>query len=97
MAALLASSRRLMADAEHTPNNPFIPLLHGVYQPVPIGEGPAGNLGLTTVNLGDGFYSKTQIYPIFGVDGANDQNQAYRHFLPRGHPGTRPNNVQSAR
>jgi len=65
MAALHASSQRLMADGESAPNNPFILLLHGIYQPVPIGEGPDGNLGLTTVNLSDGFCSKTQIYPIF--------------------------------
>ena len=51
MAALLASSRQVMADDESAPNNPFILLLHGIYQPVPIGEGPSDNLGLTTVNL----------------------------------------------
>jgi hypothetical protein len=80
LAALLASSGRVMADNEGTPNDPFILLLTGVYQPVPIGKGPAGNLGLTMVNLSDGSYSKTQIYPIFGVDGANDQKKAIGTF-----------------
>jgi hypothetical protein len=82
LTALLASSRRIMADDEGAPNDPFIVLLHGIYQPVPTGKGPAGNLGLTTVNLNDGFYSKTQIYPIFGVDGANDQKKAIGAFYP---------------
>jgi hypothetical protein len=82
VAALLASSRPAKADIEGLPNDPFILLLHGIYQPVPIGEGPSDNLGLTTVNLNDGFYSKTQIYPIFGLDGANDQKKAIGTFYP---------------
>ena len=49
VAALRASSRVAMADNESTPNDPFIVLLKGIYQPVPSGEGPASNLGLTTV------------------------------------------------
>ena len=80
VAALLTSPRRVMADNEGTPNNPFILLLQGIYQPVPIGKGPLDNLGLTTVNLSDGSYSKTRIYPIFGVDGANDQKKAIGSF-----------------
>jgi hypothetical protein len=47
---------------------------------VPAGQGPADNLGLTTVNLSDGSYSRTQIFPIFGVDGANDQKKAIGTF-----------------
>jgi hypothetical protein len=80
LAALLASSRRLMADDEGAPNDPFILLLQGIYQPVLVGKGPKDNLGLTTVNLSDGTYSKTQIYAIFGVDGANDQKKAIGTF-----------------
>jgi hypothetical protein len=80
VAAPLASSRRAMADNEGTPNDPFILLLTGIYQPVPPGKGPGSNLGLTTVNLSDGSYSKTRIYPIFGVDGANDQKKAIGTF-----------------
>jgi hypothetical protein len=80
LAALLASPRRVMADNEGTPNDPFILLLTGIYQPVPTGQGPAHSLGLTSVNLSDGSYSKTQIYPIFGVDGANDQKKAIGTF-----------------
>jgi hypothetical protein len=80
VAALLASSRRLIADDEGAPNDPFILLLHGIYQPVPLNQGPKSNLGLTTVNLSDGSYSVTQIYPIFGVDGANDQKKPIGNF-----------------
>ena len=80
MAALLASPLRVVADEEHGPDDLFILLLHGLYQPVPLGKGPADNLGLTTVNLSDGSYSKTQIYPIFGVDGANDQKKPIGTF-----------------
>jgi hypothetical protein len=65
MAALLASPTRAVADDndDSTPGNPFILLLHGLYEPVPAGQGP--NLGLTSVNLNDGTYSKTKIYPVF--------------------------------
>ena len=80
VAALLASSLPVKADLEDFPNDPFILLLHGIYQAVPAGGGPTGNLGMTTVNLSDGSYSKTKIYPIFGVDGANDQKKAIGTF-----------------
>jgi len=80
MAALLASSRRANADDESIPGNPFIVLLHGLYQPV-LNQGPKSNLGLTTVNLSDGSYSATEIYPIYGIDGANDQKKAIGTFF----------------
>ena len=80
--ALLASSRRALADNEHVPNDPFILLLHGIYQPLPPGKGPANNLNLNlaNVNLNDGSYSTTRIYPIYNVDGANDQKKAIGTF-----------------
>src|SRR5262245_64065692 len=66
MAALLSSPRRAMAQGAHVPpGNPFIVLLKGVYQPVPAGQGPANNLGLTTVKLNDGSFSRTPILPVF--------------------------------
>ena len=74
MAALLAPSRRVMAQgAPVTPNDPFILLLTGIYQPVALGKGPADNLGLNTVNLSDGSYSKTRIYPIYGMPESAEQ------------------------
>ena len=75
MAALLASPARMKAEDTDTPSNPFIVLLKGVYQPVPVGQGPESNLGLTTVNLSNGSFRKTQIYAVFGIsDSNNDDN-----------------------
>src|SRR5215471_17293178 len=77
MAALLASSRSLLAEDEHGPvNNPFILLLKGIYQPVP----HLPNLGLEGVNLSDTSYMKTKIYPVFGVPGGEDQGNAIGQF-----------------
>ena len=52
---LLAPLQRVMAKQTDKPNDPFILLLAGVYQPVV--HGP--NLGLSAVNLNDGSYSVT--------------------------------------
>jgi len=81
VAALLASSRRSPDHKKKNPSDPFIVLLHGIYQPVPLAQGQANNLGLSTVNLSDGSYSVTQIYPIYGIDGANDQKKAIGNFF----------------
>ena len=61
------------------PNDPFILLLKGVYQPVPKGSGQH-NFGLTTVDLDDGSYSKTRIYPIFGIRGSTHQEKSIGTF-----------------
>jgi hypothetical protein len=76
LAALLSSSVRVMAEENDVrrPNNPFILLLKGLYQPVPVGDGPADNLGLSAVNLSDGSYSRTLIYPVFGIPESRDQD-----------------------
>jgi hypothetical protein len=47
------------------PNDSFVLLLKGIYEPVV----HAPNLGLSMVNLKDGSYSKTLIYPVSGVPG----------------------------
>src|SRR5215467_305438 len=72
-AILLQSSGRVMTGEENDGqlHDPFILLLRGLYQPVPVGQGPANNLGLTTVNLSDGSYIKTHIYPVFGIPGGS--------------------------
>jgi hypothetical protein len=82
LAALLATPERAMADANDRrhPGNPFILLLKGLYRPVPAGEGPADNLGLTSVNLNDGSYSRNAIYPVFGIGGSDDQNERIGRF-----------------
>jgi hypothetical protein len=75
LGALLGSPRRVLAEDTDAPSNPFIVLLKGLYQPVLIGQGPKTNLGLTTVNLSSGAFSKTQIYGVFGIsDSNNDDN-----------------------
>lgn len=79
---MLLSPRPVVAQQLDTPTDPFILLLTGIYQPVPVGKGP--NLGLKTVNLSDGSYSETKIYPIFGITnegGAIDQDKAIGNFF----------------
>jgi hypothetical protein len=66
-------------EGKSVPNDPFILLLKGLYQPVPKGS-VQHNLGLTTVDLGDGSYSKTRIYPIFGIRGSTHQEKSIGTF-----------------
>ena len=82
LAALLSSSGRVMAEGrdDDVPNDPFIVLLKGLYRPVPAGHGPADNLGLSAVNLSDGSYARTRIYPVFGIPGSEDQDRAIGSF-----------------
>jgi hypothetical protein len=82
LAALLLSSGRVMAEEEdERPNNPFILLLKGLYRPVNVGQGPAHNFGLSTVDLSDGSYSKTLIYPVFGIPESTDQDRPIGKFF----------------
>ena len=74
MAALLASQGRAIAEDTDPPSNPFIVLLKGLYQQVPVGQGPKSNLGLTTVNLSSGAFSKTQIFAVYGISDTNDDD-----------------------
>ena len=68
-------------EGRSVPNDPFIILLKGFYQPVPVGDGPADNLGLSAVNLNDGSYSKTRIYPVWiGIPGSQNQDKAIGTF-----------------
>jgi len=78
--AVLLTPGRVMAEERGQPNDPFIVLLKGLYRPVPVGHGPDDNLGLSTVNLSDGSYSTTKIYPIFGVSESSNQNRAIGNF-----------------
>ena len=81
LAALLSTSVRVMAkENDEQPNDPFIVLLNGLYQPVGAGQGPAHNLGLSAVNLSDGSYSRTRIYPIFGISENTDQDRSIGKF-----------------
>jgi hypothetical protein len=81
LAALLSSSVRVMAEDDGRINDPFILLLHGLYQPVGVDKGPANNLGLSAMNLSDGSYSRTRIYPIFGISENTDQDRSIGNFF----------------
>jgi hypothetical protein len=75
-----AGERDEGADEERSvPNDPFIVLLRGLYQSVPRGSGQR-NFGLTAVDLDDGSYSKTRIYPIFGIRGSKHQEKSVGTF-----------------
>jgi hypothetical protein len=81
LAALLLSSARVKAEEnDGPPSNPFILLLKGLYQPVNVGQGPAHSLGLSTVDLNDGSYSRTLIYPVFGIPESTDQDRPIGKF-----------------
>ena len=58
------------------PNDLFVILLKGLYKPVV--HGP--NLGLSTVDLNDGSYSTTSIYPVNGTPGNQNHNKSIGNF-----------------
>lgn len=76
LVALLSSPGRVMAQEKAVPNDSFVVLLKGVYEPVV--DGP--NLGLSEVNLNDGSYSITKIYPVNGIPGNTNPNTAVGDF-----------------
>jgi hypothetical protein len=67
---------RVLAQAKAVPNNSFVLLLKGLYQPVV--HGP--DLGLSMVDLNDGSYSTTTIYPVSGMPGNKNENKAVGNF-----------------
>ena len=67
---------RVRAQGTDAHADSFVVLLKGLYQPVT--KGP--NLGLSTVNLSDGSYSTTRIYPVSGTPGNTDPNKAIGDF-----------------
>ena len=64
------------AQAKKLPGDSFVVLLKGLYQPVT--HGP--NLGLSTVELNDGSYSATRIYPVEGTPGSKNPNKPVGDF-----------------
>jgi hypothetical protein len=76
LGALLSIPGRAMAQGTAVPNDSFVLLLKGLYQPVV----DAPNLGLSTVNLNDGSYSTTKIYAISGIPGNKNENKAVGNF-----------------
>lgn len=74
-APLLSAPRRVMAQGHAVPDDSFVLLLKGVYEPVV----HAPDLGLS-LNLKDGSYSKTLIYPVSGIPGNSNPNKAVGSF-----------------
>jgi len=67
---------RVMAQGKAAPSDSFVLLLKGLYQPVV--QGP--DLGLSMVDLSDGSYSTTTIYPVSGIPGNTNENKAVGTF-----------------
>ena len=82
LATLLATQKHVLAapGKNERVNDPFIVLLKGVYAPVIANQGPAGNLGLTSVDLNDGSYSRVPIHPVFGMDPSHNQDHPIGTF-----------------
>ena len=72
----LAVPGQVRAQAKTQPDDSFVLLLKGLYGPVT--HGP--NLGLSMVDLNDGSYSTTKIYPVSGTPGNTDPNKAIGDF-----------------
>jgi hypothetical protein len=80
-AALVAASPllfpgRVRAQGTAALADTFVVLLKGLYQPVV--HGP--NLGLSAVDVSDGSYSTTKIYPVSGTPGNTNLNKAIGDF-----------------
>ena len=69
-------ARPELATGEERLRKPLVVLLRGLYQPVV--HGP--DLGLSTVDLSDGSYFTTKIYPVSGVPGHRNVNEAIGDF-----------------
>jgi hypothetical protein len=67
---------RVWARGSTATDDSFVLLLKGLYQPVV--HGP--DLGLSTVDLSDGSYSTTTIYPVSGTPGNTNADKAIGRF-----------------
>ena len=76
LVTLLAVPELAVAQERHPRSASLVLLLKGLYQPVE--DGP--DLGLSTVDLSDGSYSTTKIYPVSGVHGHTDVLEAIGDF-----------------
>ena len=73
----LVAGPELAMAAEKAPKAaPLVLLLKGLYSPVV--DGP--DLGLSTVDLSDGSYSTTKIYPVIGTPGHTNVLEAIGDF-----------------
>lgn len=72
----LVFPRGAWAGGKAARNDSFVLLLKGLYQPVT----RAPKRGLSTVDLSDGSYSTTKIYPVRGTPGNQDPNKSIGDF-----------------
>ena len=81
--AALALPGQVRAQSKTQPDESFVVLLKGLYQPVT--QGP--NLGLSMVDRSDGSYSTTRIYPVHGTPGNTNPAEPIGDFYVqfRGH------------
>jgi len=74
--AALVLPGQVRGQAKPQLGDSFVLLLKGLYQPV--AHGP--NLGLSTVDLSDGSYSTTRIYPVRGTPGSKNPHKPFGRF-----------------
>jgi hypothetical protein len=73
---LLAGPELAMAAKKAPKAAPLVLLLRGLFSPVESGP----DLGLSTVDLSDGSYSTTKIYPVIGTPGHTNVLEAIGDF-----------------
>jgi hypothetical protein len=80
--ALLSSPGRVMAQGKAVPKDPIVFLLNGPYHPVAPGTAPDLGLSRAGVDLNDGSYSTTQIFPVHveGIPCGANENTAIGNF-----------------
>jgi hypothetical protein len=74
--ALLSFPAQAKDNTPAVPDDPFVILLKGIYHPVI----HAPNLGLSLVDLNDGSYIQTKIYPVSGTPGSEKEDKAIGDF-----------------
>jgi hypothetical protein len=88
--ALLSSPGRVMAQGKAVPKDPIVLLLNGPYQPVAAGTAPDLGLSLPGLDLNDGSFMRTQIFPVHveGIPcGANENMAVGNFYVQFGPPG----------
>ena len=88
--ALLSSPGRVMAQEKAVPKDPIVFLLNGPYHAVAPGTAPDLGLSRAGVDLNDGSYMRTQIFPVHveGIPCGGNENTAVGNFYVQfGPPG----------
>jgi hypothetical protein len=91
LVALLSTPGRVMAkEKEKGPEDPLVLLLNGPYHHVDPGDGPDLGLSHAGINLNDGTYFTTKIFPVH-IEGiacnANENTAVGNFYVEFGPPG----------